>query len=251
MALLPRSMMLVATVGIGISGALAGGLPNLIVIGSNALGREQQLVSLMTAGAAAIGLAVPRRKLPLVLVTLSWSAAAALDTVVLVSSSRSLTGLVTTAECVVISMALWCSTTCIAGKQKVTSAAAGCAAAALLLFGFVHLTRANDISSLLPAGTPAGAALPFLSGSLLIACGVGIAWIATRSVALLWAALMFVAWIPIVHLPRIWSRPSSAFEWQFVSMALALSGALLAISMTGSFRKLVPIASRAQRIGTL
>lgn len=251
MALLPRSMMLVATVGIGISGALAGGLPDLVVIGSNALGREQQLVSLMTAGAAAISLAVPRRKSPLALVTLCWCAAAALDTVVLVSSSRSLIGLVATVECIVMSVALWCSTAGIANRRKVANAAVGCASAALLLFGFVHLTRAADISSLLPAGTPPGAALPFISGSLLIACGIGIAWMRTRQIALLFAALMFVSWIPIVHIPRILSQPSSAFEWQFVSLALALSGALLSISMTGSFRKLMPIASRVRSLGTL
>lgn len=45
--------------------------------------------------------------------------------------------------------------------------------------------------------------------------------------AVITVAAMFAVWLPLFHAGRIAADTTSAFEWQFASMALALSGALL------------------------
>ncbi|WP_395647358.1 hypothetical protein [Terricaulis sp.] len=103
--------------------------------------------------------------------------------------------------------------------------------ATILWFGVVHLTHPDIIASLIPDWIAYREQWPWLTGGVLGLAGL--ACLAGRAVT--WAAgavaLMFAAWLPLVHAGRIAADPGDLFEWTFALTAAALTGvALLAAS---------------------
>ena len=98
--------------------------------------------------------------------------------------------------------------------------------AMLIVFGSVHLIWHDAISQLIPAFVPFRGAWPWVTGTLQLAAGF--ASLSTRLARIAYpsVAAVFLAWIPLVHLPRILSGPSVA-EFSFAAMAVALAGALI------------------------
>jgi hypothetical protein len=98
----------------------------------------------------------------------------------------------------------------------------------LLLFGAIHLAYAETIASIIPDFIPARALWPWFTGA--VQGLAGLSCLAGRGAAAGLVALMYAAWLPIVHGPRLLASPSSAFEWSFALTALALAGIGLAIA---------------------
>lgn len=116
------------------------------------------------------------------------------------------------------------------------TAATGVAIVMLTLFGTIHVTQVEAIASLIPDGLPLRDSWPYLTGGAMLAAAAALLSRRSRPPAARGVALMFAAWIPLVHLPRSIADPSP-FEWQFACMALALAGAMLKV---GTMRGLQP-----------
>lgn len=98
--------------------------------------------------------------------------------------------------------------------------------AMLIVFGSVHILWNDAISQLLPEFMPFRSAWPWVTGLLQLAAGfASISEKLARTVFPL-VAVMFLAWIPLVHLPRILADPSNG-EFAFAAMAVALAGCLI------------------------
>jgi uncharacterized membrane protein len=98
--------------------------------------------------------------------------------------------------------------------------------AMLILFGAIHLLWHDAIAQLVPDFMPFGIAWPWVTGSLQLAAGLASISIRLAKIAFPLVAVMFLAWIPIVHLPRLLDDPSTG-EFSFAAMAVALAGCLL------------------------
>ena len=96
----------------------------------------------------------------------------------------------------------------------------------LVTFGTVHLIHRDAISGLLPAGFPAPQLWPLITGPMLILCGIAQLFQKFRPFFLTAVAAMFAAWLPLVHIPRLFSDPS-VDEAIFAATAVALIGCLL------------------------
>jgi uncharacterized membrane protein len=102
--------------------------------------------------------------------------------------------------------------------------------AMLVLFGAIHLVYVDAIAGLIPDFVPAASVWPWVTGGVQVI--VGIALLIGRFVwpGALAIAAMYLAWIPIVHAPRLLSDTQSAFEWTFALTALALAGVALSVA---------------------
>lgn len=98
--------------------------------------------------------------------------------------------------------------------------------AMLAVFGSVHLIWHDAISQLLPEFVPFRSAWPWVTGSLQLAAGFASISVKLARTVLPLVAAMFLAWIPLVHLPRIFADPSTG-EFAFAAMAVALAGCLI------------------------
>ncbi len=95
----------------------------------------------------------------------------------------------------------------------------------LLVFGGVHLLHPAIVASLLPGWFPVPGIWPYVTGAIQIAAGVAVITGFRATVAAFAIGLMWLSWIPLVHLPRLIAAPDSGFEWTFMITALALAGA--------------------------
>lgn len=107
--------------------------------------------------------------------------------------------------------------------QRVLRSAFG---AMLVLFGAIHLTHVEAIAGLIPDFVPGAAIWPWITGGVQIVAGIAClagrgVWVTAGAIA-----LMYLAWLPIVHAPRLLASPESTFEWTFALTALALAGSV-------------------------
>ena len=98
--------------------------------------------------------------------------------------------------------------------------------AMLIVFGSVHILWHDAISQLLPEFMPFRSAWPWVTGSLQLAAGFASISVKLARTIFPLVAAMFLAWIPLVHLPRILADPSTG-EFGFAAMAVALAGCLI------------------------
>jgi len=99
-------------------------------------------------------------------------------------------------------------------------------AAMLVIFGTIHLLMRVLIASLIPDFIPFAATWPWVTGSILIGSGLAMPFGRVRGHALLVVAAMFLAWVLLVHFPRLLASFSIG-EVTFAAMAVALSGSLI------------------------
>ena len=95
----------------------------------------------------------------------------------------------------------------------------------LVVFGVVHVLHPGVVASLLPDWFPVPAVWPYVSGAVQIAAGVLLLAGFRAQLAAFVVGLMWLSWIPLVHLPRLMAAPDAPFEWTFMLTALALAGA--------------------------
>ncbi|MDP2116958.1 MAG: hypothetical protein Q8J71_06150 [Brevundimonas sp.] len=102
----------------------------------------------------------------------------------------------------------------------------------LVLFGGVHILQPTASGGLLPGWFAAPAVWPYIAGAIQIAAGVTILAGFRAPLAAFVVGLMWLSWIPLVHLPRLIDTPASGTgapvsgaEWIFMATALALAGA--------------------------
>jgi len=96
----------------------------------------------------------------------------------------------------------------------------------LVMFGTIHLFFRPAIAGLMPDFIPFAAIWPWITGTLLIGSGLATLFKHVRGYALLIVAAMFLAWVPLIHVPRLLASFSIG-EATFAAMAIALSGSLL------------------------
>lgn len=156
---------------------------------------------------------------------LHWAVALALTATAAAGSVSDPTAYVPLAQALVFvlfALSLW-----RASMRGVLRVAFG---AMLVLFGAIHFAYVEAIAGLIPDFVPAAPLWPWLTGGAQVV--VGIALLVGRFVwpGALAITAMYLAWIPIVHAPRVVSDTQSAFEWTFALTALALAGVALAIA---------------------
>lgn len=95
----------------------------------------------------------------------------------------------------------------------------------VILFGGVHALHPEIVAGLLPDWFPLPGVWPYVTGALQIALGLMVlAGFQTR-VAAFALGLVWLSWIPLVHLVRLIAAPGDPFEWTFMLTALTLAGA--------------------------
>jgi hypothetical protein len=112
---------------------------------------------------------------------------------------------------------------------RVGSASGAVAALMLMLFALVHIQNRGIVSGMIPGWLPAAWLWPYVTAATMAAAALAWAFRHGRTSFLVVAA-MFLSWLPLVHGGRIAADPTSAFEWEFASMAVALAGALIVLA---------------------
>jgi uncharacterized membrane protein len=95
----------------------------------------------------------------------------------------------------------------------------------LLVFGVAHLMHRDAIASMIPPSMPARGLWPWFTGTACLTAALALATGVLARLAATCVGLMFLSWLPLVHLGRLLQRPGSLAEWTFAAMALALAGA--------------------------
>lgn len=240
-------------------GLPAGGadLPRAIAAAALLLGSVGHAVAALLAGAPLPGtiaaaaaalalllLAIPlfwlRHRWPLVIVALYWLIRLAEALARLPSPSQP-ADWVMPAESLFLAAVLL-SAGARSRHTRLRSLPAYLAAAMAALFGAVHLRHQADIASLLPAGFPGAARIPFVTGLIQLAGALALLVSNTRRAAAAGFAIMFGSWIALVHVPRLAEDPASLFEWQFAMMALALAGGMLQLALACRLAQVVRTA---------
>lgn len=245
-----RTLVCVATAALAASAGMSGGVPRVIVAAGPSLTGGGKAVCWLIVAAAALAAAQQCSKAPAIAVAVAWAAASGFAAASLLGSRVDAVSVVPVLQCLMVATTLGAMITLPGESRRLLPRASSiCVSAGLLTFGFIHLTRSSDISALLAADIPLRTMLPMLSGGLMFVCGAGVAWPSTRRISAGLAAILFLSWLPIVHLPRIAARPASPFEWQFASMALALAGTLLAQAAGAGTKPDRRPGARRRRIG--
>jgi uncharacterized membrane protein len=100
----------------------------------------------------------------------------------------------------------------------------------LVLFGAIHLTQRDLIATLIPDWIPVRSYWPWLTGGVSVAAGSACLVGRGTTLGAGAVAFMYLAWLPLVHAPRLLGAPGSLFEWTFALTALALAGVAFAVA---------------------
>jgi uncharacterized membrane protein len=102
-----------------------------------------------------------------------------------------------------------------------------------MLCGILHVVFADFVKSFVPSWMPLGLVFwTYFSAATLFAGGLGL-WIRpTARCAGFLSSLMIFLWVPMVHIPRVWSNLRDANEMTAVFEALAMSAACLLVGLT-------------------
>lgn len=95
----------------------------------------------------------------------------------------------------------------------------------LVIFGGVHVLHPAIVASLLPDWFPASSIWPYVTGAVQITAGVAVVVGFRAKFAAFVIGLMWLSWIPLVHLPLLLVAPNAPTGWTFMITALALIGA--------------------------
>jgi uncharacterized membrane protein YphA (DoxX/SURF4 family) len=110
-------------------------------------------------------------------------------------------------------------------KMKIPAAVAKYIFAAILIvFGIQHIMYEEYIETLIPAWLPAITVWSWLVMAAFFLTALSIIIHVKTRLALNIAALMFLVWVFILHLPRVINTSSSDAEWMSMFIALAMSG---------------------------
>ena len=97
-------------------------------------------------------------------------------------------------------------------------------AAFLILGGIQHFVYVTFVMQLVPAWIPGPRFWVYLTGTALIAGGIGILLSPTRRLAATLVGIMILLWVVLLHIPRAFASPQDPGETSAIFEALALSG---------------------------
>jgi uncharacterized membrane protein len=95
----------------------------------------------------------------------------------------------------------------------------------LILGGIQHFVYVTFVMQLVPAWIPGPRFWVYLTGTALIAGGIGILLPPTRRLAATLVGIMILLWVMLLHIPRALASPQDPGETAAIFEALALSGA--------------------------
>lgn len=233
-----REKRLSSPVGTGMVGLASFGLATAwLTLGNSqapeiANGAAASVLLLIVAVGSLLAIPFPERASSWLGPDLLWSALG-LSGIGQFVNSPGMISAVEPAEAMTILLAI--ATIGAVGKHPIaTRMAIAIAAAMLSLFGLIHLAQAEALSKMVPGWMPLRDRIPYLTGSLMIVAALAFGWSRVRPQAAKLVAVMFLSWLPLVHLDRLMRNPASFDEWRFALTALALAGALLLIALGGT-----------------
>jgi uncharacterized membrane protein len=94
----------------------------------------------------------------------------------------------------------------------------------LILGGIQHFVYATFVMQLVPAWIPSPRFWVYLTGTALIAGGIGILLPPTRRLAATLVGIMILLWVVMLHIPRALANRQDPGETAAIFEALALSG---------------------------
>ena len=98
-------------------------------------------------------------------------------------------------------------------------------ALALVVFGVQHFLYAGFIATLIPAWIPGKLFWAYFVGVAFFAAALSIATGKMARLASTLLGVMFLAWVVILHMPRVAAAPHNGNEWTSEFIALAMGGA--------------------------
>ncbi len=107
-------------------------------------------------------------------------------------------------------------------------------AASCLILGLSHFVYANFTAGMVPAWLPDHLAFAYLTGAGHFATGLAILFGVLARLAATLEACMISSFVLLLHIPGIFSAPSSRMQWTMMFVALALAGAAWVVA--GSLR---------------
>jgi uncharacterized membrane protein len=97
----------------------------------------------------------------------------------------------------------------------------------LVTGGVQHFVYADFVEQLVPAWMPGRRAWVFVTGTALVAGGIGLVVPRTAQLAALMVALMIFLWVLLLHIPRALAMWPDAGETAAIFEALAIAGTAL------------------------
>jgi uncharacterized membrane protein YphA (DoxX/SURF4 family) len=95
----------------------------------------------------------------------------------------------------------------------------------LPLFGVVHFLYPDAVASFIPSWIPARLFWAYFTAGAFIAAGLAVLSGVMIRLATVLVAVMFTAWLIVLHIPRLVAAPGDPHEWATVFIALAFCGA--------------------------
>jgi uncharacterized membrane protein len=98
-------------------------------------------------------------------------------------------------------------------------------ALALVVFGVQHFLYAGFIATIVPGWIPWKLFWAYFVGVAFFAAALSIATGKIAKLASTLLGIMFLAWVVILHIPRVAAAPHNGNEWTSEFVALAMGGA--------------------------
>ncbi|MBS0581127.1 MAG: DoxX family membrane protein [Proteobacteria bacterium] len=129
-----------------------------------------------------------------------------------------------------------------AGSGDAIGAARLLVGAGMVVFGLAHFAYADFTASMIPAWLPARLPLAYFTGACHLAAGCAVLLGIWPALAVRLEAIMMSAFIVLVHVPAVASRPADHGQWAELFLATALAGAMWTVA--ASFG--APLGARAR-----
>ena len=97
--------------------------------------------------------------------------------------------------------------------------------ACLVLYGVVHFLYPDAVAAFIPSWIPQRLFWAYFTACAFIAAGLSVVSGVLIRLASSLVAVMFSAWLVMLHLPRLAAAPRDPHEWATVFVAAAFAGA--------------------------
>lgn len=104
------------------------------------------------------------------------------------------------------------------GSRTLSAGARVVIGLSLVCFGIVHLVFPDAIAGLMPGWFPGRTLWPYLTGVIQILAGGCLITGWNRRWAAAGVAAMFLCWVPLIHVPRVFGTPADPAEWAFLAL---------------------------------
>jgi uncharacterized membrane protein len=95
----------------------------------------------------------------------------------------------------------------------------------LVLYGVVHFLYPDAVAAFIPSWIPLRLFWAYFTACAFVAAGLSVLSGVLISLATALVAVMFSAWLVILHIPRLAATPRDPHEWATVFVAAAFAGA--------------------------